>query len=194
MIAPPINDNCVDAIELTDLSTCNSIHVVGTDATSESNTTGCDTEATDIWYKFTATSTRLEFIGIEFSDYSNSSINYEIYSDGCNVNTRFNDNCYSAGFACENCPYEIEGFTIGQEYYLRIWFHQGQEADFCIKEPCNLSITNHTVTTCNNGDNTYDLTVDISTTGLEIGDSLVIQVADNSTRGGPKITTSSGFL
>lgn len=174
-VSPPANDNCANAIEISDLSTCNTLHASAIGATFENNTTGCNISAGDIWYKFTATSAKIALEGVEFSDYGNSEIVYELYTDGCAGNTRLNNTCYSE--ENEGNKSIIENLIIGNEYYLQVWFWEGQEADFCINELCEIAIQSHSVGTCDNGDNTYDLTVEVSATGLVVGDSLVLNIS-----------------
>lgn len=174
-VSPPANDNCANAIEILDLLACNTLHASTIGATSEYNTNGCNISAGDIWYKFTATSTRIALEGIEFSDYGNSEIVYELYTDGCAGNTRLNNTCYSEGN--EGNKSIIENLIVGNEYYLEVWFSKGQEADFCLTALCDIGIQSHSTTTCDNGDNTYDLTVEVSATGLAVGDSLVLNIS-----------------
>ena len=133
----------------------------------------------------------MQISGEEFTDYDDSAIEYEIYTDGCGGMTRLDNGCRSLGYWCEGCSRDINGLTIGDEYYLRVWFNEGREADICLQDVCDIAVTNHSVGTCDNGDNTYDLTVEISATGLEVGDSLVLNVNGTNSDNGLKITNSA---
>lgn len=174
-ISPPVNDDCMNATELTDFSDCTAIHVNGVGATSENLPNSCGDGSIGVWYRFTATSTRMEIKGIEFSDYGNSIFGYEIYTGGCTGLTKINNDCN--GFGCEGCTNTINGLTAGSEYYLYVYFITGQEADICLQAQCEMEITNHSISTCDNGDNTYDLTVEVSGEGLVVGDSLILNTS-----------------
>ena len=152
------------------------MHINTVGATSTTIMNSCNQNALDVWYKFTATSAKMKVKGLEFTDYGNSIMIYEIYTDACATSNRLGDSCYGLDFNCEGCENIFEEFTIGEEYYLRVWLIQGQEADICIESLCDIAITTHSVSTCDNGDNTYDLTVEVAASGLEIGDSLVLFV------------------
>jgi len=189
-IATPVNDECVNAIELTDLSTCEMVHIDAKGATSSNRSNSCDNDALDVWYRFTATSSRLEVRGLEFSDYGSNDIDYEIYTDGCAESPRLNNGCRGL---MEDDNHTWDNLILGEEYYLRIWFNLGQEADICLAFLCDVSITSHFVTICDGIENTYDLQVEVSANNLDVGDSLVLSLnygreyADN----GLKIVTDT---
>lgn len=167
--ASPTNDECANAFEITHLTICDTIHLNVAGATPSNNINGCDENAIDIWYKFTAKSTNLKLRGLEFSNYSSDYITYEIYTDGCLESIRLNNGCTQL---MEGDSHIRGNLMAGEEYYLRIWFNSGQEADICLEFLCDFAINSHTVTVCDSTSNTYDLEVEVSGNNLKIGDSL----------------------
>lgn len=187
----PLNDECSNAIEKADLTICDTIHVSVAGATSSNLDFNCGSEAADVWYKFTAEGSSIGIEWIEFSDYRNyTRVSYEIYSDNCAANSRVNNRCYLAD--SEGSVSEITGLTVGHEYYIRIWFSIGQEADFCLKSICSME-TNPVASTCNNDNNTYDLKIETNAYGLTVGDTLVLYIFGLNLEREQQITSSNGL-
>jgi hypothetical protein len=146
-IGMPANDGCSGAIALT---ANNSSCVVLTSGTLV-NATGpltssCVSEPirNDVWYKFTATNAEmiLKLLNTTFS-----SSNLELFSGFCGTFTSLACSETSENFL------SYTNFTVGQEYYLRVWDRYGSTGTF------NLCLS----TTLSNDKSAFAVSVPVNT-------------------------------
>ena len=110
----PVNDECVNAIELIPNSTCQNVSGTFSESTlSVNNSTCSSTGAQDVWYKFTATS---KMTRITLAAVSGLNHGFELRED----------NCTNPVFACVNNSTSAEdlqatNLVIGRTYYVRVF-------------------------------------------------------------------------
>ncbi len=139
----PINDDCAGAITIPldpfSNSCTNPIAANTSGATQSSIIADCSGTSSndDIWFKFTATSSQVVLrytSNGETTGASSSRLGYAIYTGSCPTS--------STTFACNNSlgfngGYEIiGGFTIGMEYYLRLYSNGANNFfsfNFCVQ-------------------------------------------------------------
>ncbi|MCP9756850.1 hypothetical protein EGI26_16925 [Lacihabitans sp. CCS-44] len=120
----PANDGCSGAIALTANSASCGVLTAGTlvNATGPLSSS-CVTEPirNDVWYKFTAPNAEmiLKLLNTTFS-----SANMELFSGICGNLTSLACSVTSENFL------SYSNFTIGQEYYLRVWDRYGSTGTF----------------------------------------------------------------
>ena len=125
---PPVNDECANATEISlqssALACSNSITVNTAGATQSANKPACqqanDTEE-DVWFKFTATSSKIRLIYANFEPLlgSPNHIGYAFYKTSCPSNSTAL--LCNALFGFINGKTILEGFEPGETYYFRTW-------------------------------------------------------------------------
>lgn len=157
----PPNDNCAGAIELFQTPLCDPVK--GTILNAKTSTSICNGGYTDVWYKFTATSTETE---IEISAVG--------FDPGLQV---LDGNCstsyYCAGNTGKTLVASMKDLTIGNLYYVRIYSPVTQPTypDFtvCIHNPesesapPNDECANATLLSVNSNPTWFPATVDNAT-------------------------------
>lgn len=125
--AQPINDNCSDAIELTDVESWCSADDEYTNVDASSSGFGpadCwnNSSGNDIWFKFTAIATTVN-IQVNGANTGHGSLNYPkiaLYSGNCNGTINMYE-CSESGSASSGFASIYQGgLNIGQEYLIRI--------------------------------------------------------------------------
>lgn len=143
----PANDGCSGAIALTANNSSCGVLSSGTlvNATGPL-TSSCVSEPirNDVWYKFTATNAKmiLKLLNTTFS-----SSNMELFSGFCGTFTSLACSETSENFL------SYANFTVGQEYYLRVWDRYGSTGTF------NLCLS----TTLSNDKSAFAMSVPVNT-------------------------------
>ena len=156
VVTPPANDECFDATQLTVGGTCSSTAATSAGATEDSNgliagpCSGANPgSAKDVWFKFTAASTRAIArlsTGVSFDGA------IQVYSGSCFAPVPIA--CADA-FGASNDPdfpsvedAVLTGLTSGQTYLVRVYGKNGATGDFsiCIFNPTCNSVASALVT------------------------------------------------
>lgn len=145
--APP-NDDCSAAVMLTPATTCNP--VVGTTAgagqsmvPTECNGVGASSNANDVWYAFTATTTN-DTIVVEGIDDFDAVI--EVFSGTCGNLTSLAcaNNNFPQGEAVTERLF-ITGLSVDSVYYVRVYdyghFSAGHNFNICVKSDVSSAIS-----------------------------------------------------
>ncbi len=190
--APP-NDDCSGAIAVTvdaagagcpSPTTADNTSATGSEATN--GTPSCNSyQGGDVWYSFTAPYGGKVKVVVSANNWSTAAA--AIY-DGCGSDTEIDcDGVYGVG------NFTLEGMTVGNTYYLRMWDYGNNDSgtvDFCLEElPCNvptgLSAANETTSgadlswTESGAANHWDLY--IVTAGSPAPDAGTTPTVDNTT-------------
>ncbi len=148
LLAQPINDDCSEAIDLGIIPYCNDDLFSNFDATptniGNANNGSCfidNPPQHDVWFKFQVnTNNDIRFIinGEAGSNRKIKNIQASIYRGTCGVNSMLERNCVVGDLNKTKMEFVVNGFTIGETYYLRIDNFGGASVsgDFniCIKE------------------------------------------------------------
>ena len=155
VVRPTVNDECINAINITPSNTCKEIEANGTYTTESTPATGGKGTANDdLWYKFTATGNS-HYLNI------NASLKYDpvvqLFS-GCMTPTTgssvfYDDASFTIG---KSNTVKLNGLTIGNTYYYRVYDKEStnpQTMTFttCVTNaPINDDCTNATLLFVNN--------------------------------------------
>ncbi len=128
---PPANDNCSGAIALTPGSVCTPVSGTVAGATASGNPITCGGTANDdVWYRFDATSS-IHKVQVNGSASFNPVL--EVFS-GTGCGALVNLACANASFAGGTEVVTLNGLTVGQTYYIRVY-------DFLATIPATLTFT-----------------------------------------------------
>lgn len=155
VVDPPVNDNCSGAIVLSPSATCNPVSGTNNDASESQPTVAACAGSTpgiarDVWYSFTATSTRAIVkvsCGLGFDAI------VQAYSGSCSLLQPLA--CVNSTGVTQEPGLEekeeliLTGLTSGQTYRVRIYGAAGGQGDFtvCVYDPnCNSPVPTLTST------------------------------------------------
>lgn len=179
--SPPVNDNCAGAINLIPGNSCSPFLQNASGATlSPQSTPVCGGNLNDdVWYKFTAaqTSSIIQATGQGTYDMSIAA-----YSGSC-VTTTLVD-CINNTGAGQTETLVLNGLTIGQTYFLRIY-------DYAAGVPANANISVCVVNVIPPPVPTNDLCDDAIP--LNCGDIAYGQNSNGGTSGGDPVAACSGM-
>lgn len=139
-LSPPPNDDCVDAIVLTE-GTCKSGNLAGATHSNESYECGIDASHADIWYNFTAqeSSHLLEFKNI-LNTQSGDILSFELLK-GNTCGALSSIRCTSFSLS-----YVYDDLEVGSTYYVRVTSAKGigsiMTFDICLSSSCSLMVSN----------------------------------------------------
>ncbi len=125
-VVPPINDLCVDAIHLGNLSDCESIFASIVGAIADPTETIPNNNSGDVWYSFTASHTEMLIRHVD-SPSSSGFISFQLY-ESCT----FSQIIGSGNFIFEGSNRSISGLTVGQDYVLQFQIGSKTEAEISI--------------------------------------------------------------
>lgn len=179
--SPPVNDNCAGAINLIPGNTCSPYlqNVAGATLSPQSTPVCGGNLNDDVWYKFTAaqTSTIIQATGQGSYDMAITA-----YSGSC-VTTTFID-CINNTSAGQTETLVLNGLTIGQTYFLRIY-------DFAAGVPVNANVSVCVVNVVPPPVPTNDLCDDAIP--LNCGDIAYGQNSNGGTSGGDPVAVCGGM-
>lgn len=100
---PPVNNECIDAIVLTESDdTCNNVISGTTENAYASTEDTCSTTNKDVWYSFTPSETNIFNIDVtETSDTGFSSTYVSVFEGACGALTQLGTGCYSTAYSGE---------------------------------------------------------------------------------------------
>jgi hypothetical protein len=109
---PPSNDEC-DMAQLVNIGsqTCGYNYSPG--GTTSSEPSSCGGFENDVWFEFVATE---EAHNLKLTSFSGSSLVYAIYNGGCGALSEG----YCSGTGQETFDDVLQGFVIGETYYIRV--------------------------------------------------------------------------
>jgi hypothetical protein len=111
----PVNNLCVNAIELTPNNTCSNISGSFSGAMPNGNTPSCGTTSSqDVWYRFTATATSMT---VQLGSVSFLNHGFQVFEGSCNGTEIICRNQNGSG-SSESAV--LSTLTIGQTYYIRV--------------------------------------------------------------------------
>ncbi len=151
---PPPNDECIDAIDLTQNPNCS--YTAGfTGGATDSGIDNCTgTENDDVWYCFTATGSSA---AIDVDGASGFDAVIGVYSGTCGSLTLLD--CEDGGGSGAVESTIIGGLTPGQKYFIQVYHWSSADPsndnfDICVYDPptgdCGQSNVQATVLSCNN--------------------------------------------
>jgi len=155
----PANDNCANAINLTQGTSC--VNTSGTVAYATSSQVGCaGTANNDVWYQFNATSTGAAITVAGSPDFDGV---FQVFT-GISCAQLTSLNCTDASFEGEIEANVVNNLIIGQTYYIRVYDYSNtipntMTFDICVEQftqcnltqPANSLLENETCGTDNNG-------------------------------------------
>jgi len=157
--AQPANDNCSGAIQIIPGYTC--VATTGDVSGATQSQVGCTgTADDDVWFYFTATSTKHTITVVASSSFDAI---LQVFTGSCGslVSSSCNDNSGTGGTETA----QLTGLTIGQKYYYRVYdYYSGTPTTStfttCVTTPpvnddCTNAITVVPDGACVNGDGTY---------------------------------------
>jgi len=179
--SPPVNDNCAGAINLIPSNSCSPYlqNLAGATLSPQSTPICGGNLNDDVWYKFTAaqTSTIIQATGQGTYDMAMAA-----YSGSC-VTTTFID-CINNTGAGQTETLVLNGLTIGQTYFLRIY-------DFAAGVPINANVSICVVNVIPPPVPTNDLCDDAIP--MNCGDIAYGQNSNGGTSGGDPIAVCGGM-
>jgi hypothetical protein len=111
----PVNNLCVNAIELTPNNTCSNISGSFSGAMPNGNTPSCGTTSSqDVWYRFTATATSMT---VQLGAVSFLNHGFQVFEGSCSGTEIICRNQNGSG-SSESAV--LNTLTIGQTYYIRV--------------------------------------------------------------------------
>lgn len=127
---PPVNDNCINAVSLTQTATCTNTSGTTVGATQSMAATPCNgTPDDDVWYSFVATATdaKVALSNITSVVGTSTDMYFQVLSGTCGSMTSLL--CSDPESAL------VGGLTVGQTYYIRVYTYGTNRAntfDICV--------------------------------------------------------------
>ena len=111
----PVNDQCMNAIELTPNPSCSYTYGTFSGAMMNGGIPACAISTPqDVWYKFTASATSM---GIQLNANSGLNSGFQVYEGSCSGSVI---NCTNANGSSYSEAATLTSLTIGQTYYIRV--------------------------------------------------------------------------
>lgn len=184
----PVNDECINAVLINDISICQPQLVNTENATFNSTYNACYQPdgfgKNDIWYKFIATSSSIQLTS-EIAGYPHSSLEVNLFhsTGDCNSLSRL-DCWYLPPFGAVS----FEGLQIAETYYIKVANQNEGDGYMCVQSTCIFDLIGYNLHSCDNSINLYDIDLVIEIKDhqgldnihIEIGSKLEIISVDAS--------------
>lgn len=140
--AIPTNDECTNAINLTvnpDVSCVSFTSGTTVMSTVSSPASSCDTSTGDVWYKFTATSSRhtVNLKDVTSVPLGGGYVYFQVLKGDCGNLTSILCSGYGCGYVTSaSCPVSVvNNLTVGETYYIKVFSGSGYSShkfDICV--------------------------------------------------------------